>query len=75
MEKETLGKLECLQYEISLEDRFLFERFRRTIEHCDDRDNLKHIATYFAKVATERNAIIKGLISELISPENTVLKS
>jgi len=75
MEKETLGKLEYLEYQISLEDQFLFERFKRTIEHCDDRDSLKNIATYFAKVATQRNAIIKGLISELISPENTVLKS
>tara|TARA_B100001250_G_C19515838_1_gene663729 strand:+ start:509 stop:736 length:228 start_codon:yes stop_codon:yes gene_type:complete len=75
MKKETSGELEYLEYQISLEDQFLFERFKRTIDRCDDRDNLKHIATYFAKVATQRNAIIKGLISELISPDNAVLKS
>ena len=69
------GKLEYLEYQISLEDQFLFERFKRTIEHCDDRESLKRIATYFAMVATQRNAIIKGLISELISPDNAVLKS
>jgi hypothetical protein len=75
MKKETSGELEYLEYQISLEDQFLFERFKRTIDRCDDRESLKHIATYFAKVATQRNAIIKGLISELISPDNAVLKS
>jgi len=75
MKKETSGKLEYLEYKISLEDQFLFEKFRRSIDNCEDKDALKHVATYLAKLATQRNAIIKGLISELISPDNAVLKS
>ena len=73
--EDKSSKLEFLEYKIPLEDQFLFERIKRSISNSDDVDTIKTMAIYFAKVATERNAIIKGLISELISPDNIVLKS
>ena len=75
MDENLQKKLEFLEYQIPIEDQFLFERIKRSISHSDDVDTIKTMAIYFAKVATERNAIIKGLISELISPDNIVLKS
>tara|TARA_B100001250_G_scaffold83869_1_gene69224 strand:+ start:234 stop:461 length:228 start_codon:yes stop_codon:yes gene_type:complete len=75
MEESLQKKLEFLEYQIPIEDQFLFERIKRSISNSDDVDTIKKMAIYFAKVATERNAIIKGLISELISPDNIVLKS
>ena len=74
MENQS-SKLEYLNYKISLEDQFLFEKYKRSIENCDDVDVLKNIALQFAFLSTQRNAIIKGLISELISPDNIILKS
>tara|TARA_R100001594_G_C3889293_1_gene227968 strand:+ start:274 stop:501 length:228 start_codon:yes stop_codon:yes gene_type:complete len=75
MNNESSGKLESLEYKIPLEDQFLFERFNRGIQRCDDTDTLRYMATYFAKMATQRNAIIKGLIKELVSPDNVIIKS
>ena len=75
MDENLQKKLEFLEYQIPIEDQFLFERIKRSISNSDDVDTIKKMAIYFAKVATERNAIIKGLISELISPDNIVLKS
>lgn len=75
MDENLQKKLEFLEYQIPIEDQFLFERIKRSISNSDDVDTIKTMAIYFAKVATERNAIIKGLISELISPDNIVLKS
>ena len=73
--EDKSSKLEFLEYKIPLEDQFVFEKFRRSIDNCEDKDALKHVATYLAQLATQRNVIIKGLISELISPDNAVLKS
>tara|TARA_R100000655_G_scaffold55687_1_gene93764 strand:- start:5870 stop:6139 length:270 start_codon:yes stop_codon:yes gene_type:complete len=75
MDENLQKKLEFLEYKIPMEDQFLFERIRRGVDNSNDVDTIKSMAIYFAKVATERNAIIKGLISELISPDNIVLKS
>jgi len=74
MENQS-SKLEHLQYKIPLEDQFLFEKYKRSIENCDDVDVLRNISLQFALLSTQRNAIIKGLISELVSPDNIVLKS
>ncbi len=74
MENQS-SKLEYLNYKIPLEDQFLFEKYRRSIENCDDVDALKNIALQFAFLSTQRNAIIKGLISELVSPDKIILKS
>ena len=74
MENQS-SKLEYLNYKIPLEDQFLFEKHRRRIENCDDVDVLKNIALQFAFLSTQRNAIIKGLISELVSPDKIILKS
>ena len=73
--EDKSSKLEFLEYKIPLEDQFVFEKFRRSIDNCEDKAALKHVATYFAQLATQRNVIIKGLISELVSPDNIVLKS
>ena len=75
MDENLQKKLEFLEYKIPMEDQILFERIRRGVDNSNDVDTIKSMAIYFAKVATERNAIIKGLISELISPDNIVLKS
>ena len=75
MEKKSSGNLEYLEYKIPLEDQFVFEKFKRSIDNCEDKAALKQVATYLAQLATQRNVIIKGLISELVSPDNIVLKS
>ena len=73
--EDKSSKLEFLEYKIPLEDQFVFEKFRRRIDNCEDKAALKHVASYLAQLATQRNVIIKGLISELVSPDNIVLKS
>ena len=75
MDENLQKKLEFLEYKIPMEDQFLFEKYKRSIENCDDVDVLKNIALQFAFLSTQRNAIIKGLISELISPDKIILKS
>jgi len=73
--EDKSSKLEYLEYKVPLEDQFVFEKFKRSIDNCEDKDTLKYVATYLAQLATQRNVIIKGLISELVSPDNIVLKS
>ena len=73
--EDKSSKLEYLEYKVPLEDQFVFEKFKRSIDNCEDKAALKHVATYLAQLATQRNVIIKGLISELVSPDNIVLKS
>jgi hypothetical protein len=75
MEKEPVQKIEYRDYEVPVEDKFLFERLKRTIINTESPDQLKEIALYLADLATQRNAVIKGLIKDLISPNNIVLKS
>lgn len=69
------SKFEYLEYKVPLEDQFVFEKFRRGIQHCEDKEQLRHVATYLAQLATQRNVIIKGLINELVSPDKVVIKS
>ena len=69
------SKFEYLEYKVPLEDQFVFEKFRRGIQYCEDKEQLKHVATYLAQLATQRNVIIKGLINELVSPDKVVIKS
>ena len=73
--EDKSSKLEYLEYKIPLEDQFVFEKFKRSISNCEDKKALKQAAIYLAQLATQRNVIIKGLISELISPDKIILKS
>ena len=75
MEKSPKDKIDFLEYQIPLEDQFVFERLKRSVESSKNVEAIKMMAIYFAQIATQRNAIIKGLIKDLVSPDNIILKS
>ena len=75
MEKSRENKIDFLEYQIPLEDQFVFERLKRSVEGSENVEAIKMMAIYFAQIATQRNAIIKGLIKDLISPDNIILRS
>jgi len=75
MEEKSKQKLEFRNYEVPVEDKFLYERIRRTLLNTESPEKLKEIGLYLADLCTQRNAVIKGLIKDLTSPNNVVLKS
>tara|TARA_B100001094_G_C17873323_1_gene643184 strand:+ start:397 stop:624 length:228 start_codon:yes stop_codon:yes gene_type:complete len=75
MEEKSEQKLEFRNYEVPVEDKFLYERIRRTLLNTESPEQLKEIGLYLADLCTQRNAVIKGLIKDLTSPNNVVLKS
>jgi|TARA_B100001250_G_C19812282_1_gene796274 hypothetical protein len=75
MEENTEAQINQLEFGIPLDDEFWFERVRRSIQNSDSKEDIKEMAIFLAKIATQRNAIIKGLVQEIKSPSHIVIHS
>jgi hypothetical protein len=49
----------------SIDDMFWEEKIKRTIQECNSVSTLKEMATLLARIATQRNGVIKGLVKDI----------
>ena len=57
--------LSKFQIEPSLDDKFWEEKIKRLIKDCYSVRDLKEIATLLARIATQRQGVIRGLVQDL----------
>ena len=62
MEEIKYTPLTQFQIEPSIDDKFWEEKIKRLIDDCNSVSQLKKIATLLAKVATQRQGVIRGLV-------------
>lgn len=65
MPEETYTPLSKFDIEPSLDDLFWEEKVKRSIEDCNSVSALKEMATLLAKIATQRNGVIRGLVKDI----------
>jgi len=65
MDKIEYVPLSKFQIEPSLDDKFWEEKLKRTIQECDSVYALREIATLLARIATQRQGVIRGLIQDI----------
>lgn len=53
------------QIEPTIDDKFWEEKIKRTIQDCDSVRDLKEIATLLARIATQRQGVIRGLVQDI----------
>jgi hypothetical protein len=54
----------ALKFEFSPEEMFWQEKMIRQINECNSMSELKEMATLLAKIATQRQVAIKGLVKD-----------
>jgi hypothetical protein len=65
MEEIQYVPLTKFQIEPSLDDKFWFEKIKRTIKECNSVNDLKEMATLLAQIATNRQGVIRGLVQDM----------
>jgi len=65
MEEIKYVSLEKFQIEPTLDDKFWFEKIKRSIQDCDSVSTLKEMATLLAQIATQRQGVIRGLVQDM----------
>ena len=65
--------LSQFQIEPSLDDKFWEEKLKRTIQECDSVATLKEIATLLARIATQRQGVIRGLVQDMFIFNNVAV--
>ena len=53
------------QIEPSMEDKFWEEKVKRSIDECNSVSTLKEMATLLARIATQRQGVIRGLVQDM----------
>ena len=53
------------QIEPSLDDKFWEEKVKRSIQDCNSVSALKEMATLLARIATQRQGVIRGLVQDM----------
>ena len=61
------------QIEPSLDDKFWEEKLKRTIQECNSVSTLKEIATLLARIATQRQGVIRGLVQDMFIFNNVAV--
>jgi hypothetical protein len=62
---ETYIPLHKFDIEPSIDDLFWEEKIKRSIQECNSVSALKEMATLLARIATQRQAVIKGLVKDI----------
>lgn len=65
MEEIQHVPLDKFQIEPSLDDKFWFEKIKRSIQECNSVSELKEMATLLAQIATQRQGVIRGLVQDM----------
>jgi hypothetical protein len=73
MEEIKYVPLSQFQIEPSLDDKFWEEKLKRTIQECDSVITLKEKATLLAKIATQRQGVIRGLVQDMFIFNNVAV--
>lgn len=70
MEEIKYVPLSQFQIEPTLDDKFWLEKVKRSIQDCDSVGALKEMATLLAKIATQRQGVIRGLVQDMFIFQN-----
>jgi hypothetical protein len=62
------------QIEPSLDDKFWEEKIKRTIQECDSVSALREMATLLARIATQRQGVIRGLVQDMFIFNNVAVE-
>jgi hypothetical protein len=73
MDKIKYVPLSQFQIEPSLDDKFWEEKLKRTIQECNSVSTLKEIATLLARIATQRQGVIRGLVQDMFIFNNVAV--
>lgn len=65
MEEIKYVPLDKFQIEPTLDDKFWFEKIKRSIQDCNSVSVLKEMATLLAQIATQRQGVIRGLVQDM----------
>jgi stage III sporulation protein SpoIIIAA len=57
-----------------MEDKFWEEKLKRSIEECNSVSALKEMATLLARIATQRQGIIRGLVQDMFIFNNVAVE-
>lgn len=63
--EEHYVPLSSFDIEPSIDDLFWEEKIKRTIQECNSVSTLKEIATLLARIATQRQGVIRGLVKDI----------
>lgn len=63
--EETYIPLHKFEIDPSMDDLFWEEKIKRTIQECNSISTLKEMATLLARIATQRQGVIRGLIKDI----------
>lgn len=63
--EEHYVPLSKFEIEPSIDDMFWEEKIKRSIQECNSVSALKEMATLLAKIATQRQAVIRGLVKDI----------
>jgi hypothetical protein len=66
--------LSKFQIEPSVEDKFWEEKIKRSIEECNSVSALKEMATLLARIATQRQGVIRGLVQDIFIFNNVAIE-
>ncbi len=62
------------QIEPSMEDKFWEEKIKRSIDECNSVSTLKEMATLLARIATQRQGVIRGLVQDMFIFNNVAVE-
>ena len=63
--EEHYTPLSKFDIEPSIDDLFWEEKIKRSIQECNSVSVLKEMATLLARIATQRQAVIRGLVKDI----------
>lgn len=61
------------QIEPTLDDKFWEEKIKRSIQECNSLTEVKEIAILLAKIATQRQGVIRGLVQDIFIFNNKAI--
>jgi hypothetical protein len=65
--------LATFQIQPTLDDKFWEEKVKRSIQECDSVSVLKEMATLLARIATQRQGVIRGLVQDMFIFNNVAI--
>lgn len=74
MEEIKYVPLTKFQIEPSIDDLFWEEKIKRSIDDCSSVETLREMARLLARIATQRQGVIRGLVQDLFIFKNVAVE-
>lgn len=74
MEEIKYVPLTKFQIEPSIDDLFWEEKIKRSIDDCSSVETLREIGRLLARIATQRQGVIRGLVQDLFIFKNVAVE-